>query len=130
MAAHPHRLAINVGNSHTVAFLIIRFIRSRVLGLFEHHTNLLSLAKLAMLLEKLISGQLALREVWEGGGHGSLIIEKRKSFLSCDLSTQVTAHIFTAQAILSGAFRQHDPHRLFWLGTGGGHQIPRTPRRD
>jgi len=73
VAAHPHRLVVNLGNSHTIAFLLIE---SRILGLFEHHTGQLSLYKLEVLLEKLISGELSLMEVWEDGGHGSLVLER------------------------------------------------------
>ncbi len=72
VASHPDRLAVNMGNSHTLAFLLNE---SRVLGLFEHHTSSLSLARLEMLLEKLISGEIKLSEVWEEGGHGSLTIK-------------------------------------------------------
>ena len=71
---HPHRLAINVGNSHTIAFLLADY--SRVLGLFEHHTGLLSMTKLESFIERLISGELSLAEIWENGGHGSFIIAK------------------------------------------------------
>lgn len=73
VATHPHHLATNVGNSHTIAFLLLR---SKVLGLFEHHTSLLSLTKLETLLERLVSGHLTLMDAWEDGGHGSLVIEK------------------------------------------------------
>jgi len=76
VAAHPHRLAVNLGNSHTLAFLLAE---SRVLGLFEHHTSALSQGRLEMLLERLVSGELALVEVWEEGGHGSLVMEKGES---------------------------------------------------
>jgi len=73
VAAHPHRLVANLGNSHTIAFLLIE---SRIQGLFEHHTKRLPLGKLEALFEKLISGELSLKEVWEGGGHGSLVLER------------------------------------------------------
>jgi uncharacterized protein (DUF1786 family) len=76
VAVHPHRLAVNLGNSHALAFLLDG---RRVLGLFEHHTSRLSLAKLETLLGKLISGELGLGEVWEDGGHGSLTMEKGES---------------------------------------------------
>jgi uncharacterized protein (DUF1786 family) len=76
VAAHPYRLAVNLGNSHTLAF---HLAESRVLGLFEHHTSLLSLTRLETLLQGLISGELALGEVWEEGGHGSLIMERMGS---------------------------------------------------
>lgn len=73
VASHPHCLAVNLGNSHTIAFLLAE---SRVLGLFEHHTGRLSMTKLEMLLERLVSGELPLMEVWEDGGHGSFVIGK------------------------------------------------------
>jgi uncharacterized protein (DUF1786 family) len=73
VTAHPHRLSINMGNSHTLAFLLND---NKVLGLFEHHTSGLSLAKLEALLNKLIAGELKLEEVWEDGGHGSFCMER------------------------------------------------------
>ncbi len=76
VAAQSHRLAVNLGNSHTLAF---HLAGSRVLGLFEHHTSLLSLTRLEVLLEGLVSGELNLAEVWEEGGHGSLTMEKGES---------------------------------------------------
>ncbi len=72
VASHRHHLAVNLGNSHALAFLLDG---SRVLGLFEHHTMRLSQAKLEELWGKLVSGGLGLREVWEDGGHGSLSLE-------------------------------------------------------
>jgi uncharacterized protein (DUF1786 family) len=76
VASHRHRLTVNLGNSHTLAFLLDD---SRVLGLFEHHTSRLSLAKLEELLKKLVSAGLEPREVWEDGGHGSLSLETGKN---------------------------------------------------
>lgn len=73
VAAHPHRLAINLGNSHTIAFLLLS---AQILGLFEHHTKQLTVAKLEAYLEKFLVGDLSLIEVWQDGGHGSLTIEK------------------------------------------------------
>ena len=76
VAVHSHRLVINVGNSHTIAFLLDRH---RVMGLFEHHTSGLSLKNLDILLEKLVSGNIKQDEVWSEGGHGSLTIESGRS---------------------------------------------------
>lgn len=72
VASHPDRLVVNLGNSHTMAF---HLAESRVMGIFEHHTSLLSLSRLETLLDKLVSGKLSLTEVWEEGGHGSLVLE-------------------------------------------------------
>ena len=73
VALHENRLAVNLGNSHTLAF---KLSGSRVLGLFEHHTSLLSQARLENLLLGTIAGDLNRDDVREEGGHGSLIIEK------------------------------------------------------
>lgn len=72
VATHSHRLVINVGNSHTIAFLLDQ---RRVMGLFEHHTSGLSLKNLELLLEKLVRGNLSQDEVRSEGGHGSLTTE-------------------------------------------------------
>ena len=73
VASHNDRLAVNIGNSHTLAF---NLFGSRVLGLFEHHTSLLSQARLENLLLGTIAGNLKGQDIREEGGHGSLIIEK------------------------------------------------------
>ena len=73
VASHDNRLAVNLGNSHTLAF---NLSGSRVLGLFEHHTSLLSQAQLENLLLGTIAGDLKGQDIREEGGHGSLIIEK------------------------------------------------------
>lgn len=73
VATHPHRLAVNLGNSHTLAFLLDGY---RVMGLFEHHTSPLSPTRLEKLLERFVSAALRPEEVWEEGGHGSLVIER------------------------------------------------------
>ncbi len=76
VAAHPHHLAVNLGNSHTLAF---HLAGARVLGLFEHHTLSLSSYRLELLLDKLVSGELKSAEVWGDGGHGSLVLERGAS---------------------------------------------------
>lgn len=73
VAVHSHRLVINLGNSHTIAFLLEN---RRIMGFFEHHTSALSLDKLENLLGKLISADLSQEEIWNDGGHGSLILER------------------------------------------------------
>lgn len=69
VARHPHRLTVNLGNSHTLAFLMTD---SRVAGVFEHHTSLLTLEKLEAHLGRLSRGELVMEEIWNEGGHGSL----------------------------------------------------------
>lgn len=73
VASHGNRLAVNLGNSHTLAF---NLSGSRVLGLFEHHTAMLSQPRLENLLLGTIAGDLKGQDIREEGGHGSLIIER------------------------------------------------------
>ena len=75
VARHPYRLCLNLGNAHTVALLLYQ---ENILGLWEHHTHLLTPASLARLVQKLISGRLTHEEVWEEGGHGALVLGRRR----------------------------------------------------
>lgn len=71
-AVHPERLAVNLGNSHTLAFHLDGV---KVLAMFEHHTSGLSLVRLEELLGRLVSGELTNDEVWNEGGHGALVFK-------------------------------------------------------
>ncbi|MDW8068264.1 MAG: DUF1786 domain-containing protein [Anaerolineae bacterium] len=63
-------IAVNVGNQHTIGVLL----RSgRILGLFEHHTVLMTAEKLRYLVERLRAGLLTDEEVYEDNGHGACI---------------------------------------------------------
>lgn len=71
-AAHHEEglIAVNVGNQHTVGVLL----RSgRILGLFEHHTVLVTAEKLQRLVERLRAGTLTDEEVYEDNGHGACL---------------------------------------------------------
>lgn len=68
-----HRVIVNIGNFHTLAF---RLNRNRIEGLFEHHTGLLSSEKLDHYIEGLFSGNLNRSEVFDDHGHGSLMYEQ------------------------------------------------------
>ena len=60
-------LVINVGNEHTVAFLV----RERqVWGVYEHHTSLLNQEKLADHMSRFALGQLGHEEIFADWGHG------------------------------------------------------------
>ena len=61
---------VNVGNQHTLGVLLRR---ERVLGLFEHHTVLMTPEKLAQLVERLRAGTLTNEEVYGDHGHGAFI---------------------------------------------------------
>lgn len=61
-------ILLNVGNQHTTAALY----REGVLyGLFEHHTRLVTPAKLATWIEGLRAGTLTHAEIFDSGGHGA-----------------------------------------------------------
>ena len=63
-------VAVNVGNQHTLAVLLRG---ERILGLFEHHTALLTPEKSARLVERLRAGTLTDAEVFDDNGHGAFI---------------------------------------------------------
>ena len=72
VARRPHRLSLNLGNAHTLGF---HLSHGRIVGLFEHHTRLLTPRRLRRLVDRFLSGQLSNDEVWQEGGHGCLTLE-------------------------------------------------------
>ncbi len=58
---------LNLGNMHTVAFLVAA---GAVQAILEHHTGLLTPAKLRDLVERFLAGELANQEVLDDQGHG------------------------------------------------------------
>jgi uncharacterized protein (DUF1786 family) len=73
---HDHKIIINVGNFHTLAF---HLQDNTILGFFEHHTRSLTTNKMEQLITKLVDGSLTNEEVFRDGGHGCLIMETRKT---------------------------------------------------
>jgi uncharacterized protein (DUF1786 family) len=63
-------VAVNVGNQHTLGVLLRG---ERILGLFEHHTVLMTPEKLARLVSRLRAGTLTNDEVFDDNGHGAFI---------------------------------------------------------
>jgi len=63
-------VAVNVGNQHTLGVLLRD---RRILGLFEHHTVLMTAEKLRRLVLRLREGVLTNDEVLEDHGHGAYI---------------------------------------------------------
>jgi uncharacterized protein (DUF1786 family) len=68
----PRSLVANVGNFHTLAF---RLGPSGIEGIFEHHTGLLDLRRLEILLRTLADGSLKHADVFDDHGHGALIYD-------------------------------------------------------
>ena len=60
-------LIVNVGNQHTLATLVRG---NSILGLFEHHTGLLTPDKLQDYLRRFVRGQVSGEEVYDDQGHG------------------------------------------------------------
>lgn len=69
-------LAVNIGNSHTLAAAIRR---NRVYGIFEHHTSMLNLESLAQSIQRLQAAELTNAEVFEQGGHGVALHPEMKA---------------------------------------------------
>ncbi|MDW7650781.1 MAG: DUF1786 domain-containing protein [Bacillota bacterium] len=60
---------INLGNQHTFAAIVQK---DRILGLFEHHTGVMSAEKVNRYLKKLCSAELTNKEIQDDLGHGSV----------------------------------------------------------
>jgi uncharacterized protein (DUF1786 family) len=78
---HKDLLTVNMGNAHTIAF---HLDGSSIQGLFEHHTQLLNAASLDLLITRLARGTLTNDEVYDGGGHGAIVIDgdQRRHFVA------------------------------------------------
>lgn len=70
-AATQGVLVVNVGNSHTIAFLVRG---QQVFGVYEHHTGYLDTAKLMEHLTRFRRGELGNGEVFDDGGHGCVTV--------------------------------------------------------
>lgn len=63
-------LAVNIGNSHTLAAAIRG---ERVYGIFEQHTSMINPESLAQLIRKFQFTELTNAEIYEQGGHGATL---------------------------------------------------------
>jgi len=70
LAARSRVMIANVGNFHTLAF---RLGPTGIEGVFEHHTGLVDLPRLEILLRALADGSLKHADVFDDHGHGALI---------------------------------------------------------
>ena len=64
-------VVVNVGNSHTIAALLIN---GKIEGLYEQHTHELTPKKLGHDLGSFIQGELSGRKVFEENGHGAITL--------------------------------------------------------
>lgn len=81
VAAQAENLLVNLGNMHTLAFILTE---GRISALFEHHTGFLTAEKLDSLLSKLQTGTLTNAEIFDDMGHGALYVDpgRRTPFLA------------------------------------------------
>jgi len=70
-------LAINVGNGHTMAAVIVG---GRIVGLMEHHTRLLNRQKVEQILVDFADGKLCDEEVFRDNGHGVFFLTEPPGF--------------------------------------------------
>lgn len=63
---------VNIGNSHTVAFLLFQ---GRVWGVYEHHTGLVDAPRLWGQLARFRTGTLRFEEIFDDRGHGAMRLE-------------------------------------------------------
>ena len=75
VAAKGDAIVANVGNFHTLAFHLRKDRQTHIAGLFEHHTGLLSRARLEKLLAELAAGTLSHDELFAEHGHGALVLD-------------------------------------------------------
>ncbi len=75
VARHNHKVVMNVGNFHALAF---HLQDSSILGLFEHHTGKLTRSKTEKLITRMVKGDLSNEDVFNNNGHGCFIIEGRQ----------------------------------------------------
>lgn len=73
VSAHPQAIVCNVGNFHTLAF---RLGQAGIAGVFEHHTGEITREQLDGFIEKMMTGSLEHREVFDTMGHGALMLDR------------------------------------------------------
>jgi uncharacterized protein (DUF1786 family) len=103
VAALERKMIANVGNFHTLAF---RLGPQGIEGLFEHHTGLLTVEKLEILLRTLADGSLRHTDVFDDHGHGALVLEERP--LQLDPREQNLVITGPRRSMLSGSHMR--PH--------------------
>jgi uncharacterized protein (DUF1786 family) len=67
------KLIVNIGNMHTIAFIISD---EKVISVFEHHTGKLNSESLEMLLRKFAANNVSHEDVFGHHGHGALSLKE------------------------------------------------------
>jgi uncharacterized protein (DUF1786 family) len=71
VAKHQHKIVVNIGNFHTIAF---RLMESTIEGVFEHHTGEIDLPGLESYILDLADGSLQHEDIFNDMGHGALML--------------------------------------------------------
>ena len=81
VAAHERKVVANLGNEHTLAF---HLQGTTILGLFEHHTHVVTRERLEEHLLELAGGTVDGDTIWEEQGHGAIVVQggEKLDFLS------------------------------------------------
>jgi uncharacterized protein (DUF1786 family) len=74
-------LAVNVGNGHTMAAIVLN---GEVVGVMEHHTRLLTSQKIERFLVDFADGELADETVFNDNGHGVFFLSEPPGFSSVE----------------------------------------------
>ena len=72
VAAHQCKVVANLGNEHTLAF---HLHGTSILGLFEHHTHMLTRERLEEHLLELVRGDVDGDTIWREQGHGAIVVQ-------------------------------------------------------
>lgn len=75
-------LAVNAGNGHTMAALIVK---CEVTAVLEHHTRLLDPKRMEQLLRDFADGKLSDEAVFEDSGHGMFYLKKPPGFSALEM---------------------------------------------
>ena len=73
VAGREHKIVVNIGNFHTIAF---RMSGEKIEGVFEHHTGEIDLPKLEKYIRALADGSLKHQNVFDDMGHGALMLTR------------------------------------------------------
>jgi uncharacterized protein (DUF1786 family) len=74
--AQQCKVVVNLGNEHTLAY---HLHGGTILGMFEHHTHMLSKENLEGHLRRLADGTLDGDQIWREQGHGGIVVDGRES---------------------------------------------------
>ena len=88
VAKLEHKIVVNIGNFHTIAF---RMSGEKIEGVFEHHTGEIDLPKLESYILDLADGSLENEDIFNDMGHGALMLTReRLAFGKGDFDVIVT----------------------------------------